>query len=40
MVMEVLTKGEQEMERSLNNSRGQAAALSEGERVQDSGQLG
>lgn len=40
MVMEDLSKGEQEMEQSLNNSRGQGTALSEGERVQDSRQLG
>lgn len=39
MVMEDLSKGEQEMEQSLHNGRGQGAALSEGERVLDSRQL-
>lgn len=40
MVMEDLTKGEQEVEQSLNKSKGQSAAFSEGERIQASRQLG
>lgn len=40
MVMEDLTKGEPEVEQSLNKSRGQSAAFWAGERVHASRQLG
>lgn len=39
MVMEDLTKGEPEVEQSLNKSRGQSAAFWAGERIHSSRQI-